>query len=178
MGDKLRARARMEAAGVPVVPGSDPAAASDEELSAEARRHRLPASRQGVGRRGGQGHVARAMRRRIFRALSRRPAGWPQRRSATTTVYLEKLFERPRHVEFQIFGDAPGHVVHLFERECSVQRRHQKIVEETPEPRARRPAAAEMGEAAVEAARAVHYVGAGTVEFLLDDEPATSISSR
>lgn len=84
------------------------------------------------------------------------------------TVYLERLLDSPRHVEFQVFGDREDHIVQLFERECSVQRRHQKIVEETPSSALDGPLRAAMGQAAVEAARAVGYVGAGTVEFLLD----------
>jgi acetyl/propionyl-CoA carboxylase alpha subunit len=86
------------------------------------------------------------------------------------TVYLEKLLERPHHIEFQIFGDQAGHVMHLFERECSAQRRHQKIVEETPSPSLEPALRSRMAEAAIEAGRAVGYVGAGTVELLLDEK--------
>lgn len=83
-------------------------------------------------------------------------------------VFLEKYIERPRHVEFQIFGDSHGNVVQLFERECSIQRRHQKIVEETPSPALTPELRARMGEAAVRAAQAVKYTNAGTAEFLVD----------
>jgi acetyl/propionyl-CoA carboxylase alpha subunit len=86
------------------------------------------------------------------------------------TLYLERLLERPHHIEYQIFGDDAGHVTHLFERECSVQRRHQKIVEETPSPALDAPLRSRMAEAAVEAGRAIGYVGAGTVELLLDEK--------
>ena len=85
-------------------------------------------------------------------------------------IYLEKYITGPHHIEFQIFGDEGGHVVHLFERECSVQRRHQKIIEETPSPLINETLRQQMGEAAVAAAQAVNYVNAGTIEFLVDDE--------
>jgi acetyl-CoA carboxylase biotin carboxylase subunit len=83
-------------------------------------------------------------------------------------IYLEKLIEHPHHIEFQVFGDHHGHAVHLFERECSVQRRHQKIVEETPSPLLDADLRARMGAAAVAAVRAVGYTNAGTLEFLVD----------
>ena len=86
------------------------------------------------------------------------------------TLYVERLIERPRHVEIQVFADEHGHVVHLFERECSAQRRHQKVIEESPCPALSRPSAQRMGEAAVAAARAVGYRNAGTCEFLLEGE--------
>ena len=85
-------------------------------------------------------------------------------------VYLEKLLERPRHVEVQVFGDSHGNVIHLYERECSIQRRHQKVLEECPSPGIDEALRARMCDAAVAAARAVDYVGAGTVEFLVDQE--------
>ena len=167
MGDKLRARARMQKAGVPVVPGSESGARDDRALSAEAERLGYPLLVKASAGGGGKGMS------RVDRAEDLRPALAEGRRIAAAafgddSVYLEKLLERARHVEFQVFGDRAGNVVHLLERECSVQRRHQKIVEETPssalDPTLRR----EMGDAAVAAARAVRYVGAGTIEFLLD----------
>ena len=119
---------------------------------------------------GGKG-MSRVDGRRSCRRRSARRGAWrASPRSRDDTVYLEKLLERPHHIEFQIFGDEAGHVVHLFERECSVQRRHQKIVEETPSPALDAPLRSRMAEAAVEAARAVGYVGAGTVELLLDEK--------
>jgi acetyl-CoA carboxylase biotin carboxylase subunit len=85
-------------------------------------------------------------------------------------VYIEKYINSPHHIEFQVLGDKHGHVVHLFERECSVQRRHQKVVEETPSPIMTPEVRAKMGEAAVAAAKAVNYHGAGTIEFIVDDD--------
>jgi len=168
MGDKLRARSLMEAAGVPVVPGSKPAAETDEALEAEARRLGFPLLVKASAGGGGKGMT------RVESAGEVRPALAEARRLAGAAfgddrVYLEKFFVRPRHVEFQVFGDRTGSILHLFERECSVQRRHQKIVEETPSPALDNALRRRMGEAAVEAARAVKYVGAGTVEFLLDE---------
>src|SRR4029079_9213606 len=84
------------------------------------------------------------------------------------TRYVERLIDRPRHVEVQVFGDAHGRVVHLFERECSIQRRHQKVIEESPSPALTPSIRAAMGHAAVKAARAAHYINAGTIEFLLE----------
>jgi acetyl/propionyl-CoA carboxylase alpha subunit len=169
MGDKVRARRRMREAGVPVVPGSDESAQSDEALAAQGKKLGFPllvkASAGGGGKgmsrvdRAGDLPAALSEARRVARAAF-----------GSDRVYLERFFERPRHVEFQVFGDHSGNVVHLFERECSVQRRHQKIVEETPSLAVDPALREEMGLAAVEAARAVGYVGAGTVEFLLDEQ--------
>ncbi len=169
MGDKLRSRARMREAGVPVVPGSDPGAVSPEALAAEAKRLGFPVLVKASAGGGGKGMS------RVDRAEDLPEAIDEARRLASSafaddTVYLEKLLERPHHIEFQIFGDEAGHVMHLFERECSVQRRHQKIIEETPSPALDPPLRNRMAEAAVEAGRAVGYVGAGTVELLLDEK--------
>jgi acetyl/propionyl-CoA carboxylase alpha subunit len=169
MGDKLRARAAMEKAGVPVVPGSPLAALSDEALLAEARRIGFPVLIKASAGGGGKG-MSRVDR------IGELPAALEEGRRLSEaafgdgTVYLERLLEGCRHVEIQIFGDSRGNLVSLFERECSVQRRHQKIVEETPSPGlgANDDLRRAMGDAAVAAGRAVGYVGAGTVEFLLD----------
>ncbi|HEV8610859.1 MAG TPA: biotin carboxylase N-terminal domain-containing protein [Thermoanaerobaculia bacterium] len=169
MGDKLSARARMRKAGVPVVPGTDGSAADDATLARGAEELGYPVLVKASAGGGGKGMS------RVDRAADLSGALDEARRIAASafgddTLYLEKLLAGPRHVEFQIFADLHGNTVHLFERECSVQRRHQKIVEETPSPALDSPLRSAMGAAAVEAAHAVGYVGAGTIEFLLDSE--------
>ena len=168
MGDKIRARRRMRDAGILVVPGSDASSGDDAALSQKARELGFPVFVKAAAGGGGKGML------RVGRPEDLPAALAEARRVAHAAfgddrVYLEKVLERPHHIEFQIFGDRTGNLVHLFERECSVQRRHQKLVEETPslalDPRLR----SMMGRAAVEAARAVGYVGAGTVEFLVDE---------
>jgi acetyl/propionyl-CoA carboxylase alpha subunit len=166
MGDKVRSRARMSAAGVPIVPGSR-TGAGDEALLAEGERLGFPLLVKASAGGGGKGMA------RIERAADLPAALSEARRLAAAAfgddaVYLEKLLDPARHVEFQVFGDGRGNVVHLFERECSVQRRHQKILEETPSPALDPTLRSAMGEAAIAAAAAVGYVGPGTVEFLLD----------
>jgi acetyl/propionyl-CoA carboxylase alpha subunit len=140
---------------------------SDDDLARRADDIGYPVLVKASAGGGGKG-MARVERREDLSgalAETRRIAGAA---FADASVYLEKLFERSRHVEFQVFGDRMGSVVHLFERECSVQRRHQKIVEETPSAALGDALRAAMGAAAVAAAKAVGYVGAGTVEFLVD----------
>jgi acetyl/propionyl-CoA carboxylase alpha subunit len=165
MGDKVRSRTRMRDAGVPVVPGSD-AGASDSALLGEGARLGFPVLVKASAGGGGKGmsRVATAAELPAALAEARRIAAAV---FGDDAVYLEKLLDPARHVEFQIFADRSGNVVHLFERECSVQRRHQKIVEETPSPALDATLRRAMGRAAVEAAAAAGYVGAGTVEFLL-----------
>ncbi len=169
MGGKLRARAKMEAAGVPVVPGSHPGVADDAGLAAEARRLGFPLLIKASAGGGGKG-MSRVDRPEDVAAALAEGRRLAAAAFGDGTVYLERLLEGCRHVEFQVFGDAAGNAVHLFERECSVQRRHQKIVEETPSAALSAARREEMGAAAVSAARAVGYVGAGTVEFLVDRE--------
>ena len=169
MGDKLRARAAMEAAGVPVVPGSGSGSLADAELEKEARRIGFPLLVKAAAGGGGKG-MGRVERAEDLAAALSEGRRLAQAAFGDGTVYLEKLLEGCRHVEFQVFGDSAGHVVSLFERECSVQRRHQKIVEETPSAALDPKLRAAMGAAAVAAAKAVDYSGAGTVEFLVDRE--------
>ena len=168
MGDKLRARRRMRSAGVPVVPGSDDALEGEAGLE-QARGIGFPLLVKAAAGGGGKGMV-RVERPEVLAAAIEETRRVSEAAFGDARVYVERAYDRPRHVEVQVFGDRQGNVVHLFERECSVQRRHQKIVEETPscalDPRLRE----SMGRAAVEAARAVEYVGAGTVEFLLDEK--------
>ena len=165
MGDKLKARRRAAAAGVPVVPGSCALASAEAQVEAQRIGYPLLVKASAGGGGKGMSRVDRPEALPEAIAQARRVAGAS---FGDETVYLEKLLDRPRHVEFQVFGDRAGNVVHLFERECSVQRRHQKIVEETPSAALDTRLRAAMGKAAVLAARAARYVGAGTVEFLLD----------
>jgi len=171
MGTKLGARALMEKAGVPVVPGSRAGVTDDAGLKAEARRLGFPLLVKASAGGGGKGmsRVDRAEDLPAALAEGRRLA---EAAFGDGTVYLERLLEGCRHVEFQVFGDSRGRVVHLFERECSVQRRHQKIVEETPSAALTLALRDAMGRAAVAAAQAVGYVGAGTVEFLVAPDGA------
>ena len=168
MGDKTAARERMKAAGVPVVPGTAEPAASGADARSAAETVGFPVVLKAAAGGGGKGMrvVSRAGDVEDAFAAASREA---QAAFGDGRVYVERFLERPRHVEIQVFGDVAGDVVHLFERECSIQRRHQKLIEEAPSP-ALGPADRErMGRAAVRAARAVDYVGAGTVEFLWHD---------
>jgi len=167
MGVKTSARARMRAAGVPVVPGSDGPVGDEAEARACADRIGYPVMLKAAAGGGGKGM------RRCDRGEDL-PALWQSARRESASafgddrIYLEKFLERPRHVEVQVFADEAGNTVHLGERECSVQRRHQKIVEESPSPVVDEEMREAMGRVAVSAARAVRYVGAGTVELLVD----------
>jgi acetyl-CoA carboxylase biotin carboxylase subunit len=165
MGDKAEARRRAAAAGVPIVPGlADPAADAEEALRA-ATDIGFPVLLKAAAGGGGKGmRVVREPSElvRAFEAASREA----QSAFGDGRVYLERCIERPRHIEIQILGDTHGNVVHLGERECSIQRRHQKLIEEAPAPNLPAEVREAMGEAAVRAAMAVDYRSAGTVEFL------------
>lgn len=167
MGDKVTAKQVMQEAGVPVVPGwtGDLSALPEARRAAEALGYPLlvKAAAGGGGRGMRRADAPAALEAAIADARSEAEKSFGDGR-----VFLEKYLERPRHVEVQIFGDRHGAAVHLFERECSVQRRHQKIVEESPSPALDPDLRARMGEAAVQAARALGYENAGTVEFILD----------
>ncbi|HZP42748.1 MAG TPA: biotin carboxylase N-terminal domain-containing protein [Candidatus Binatia bacterium] len=167
MGSKIEAKRIMAAAGVPVVPGVAVAGRSAKQLVQEAEQIGWPVLVKASAGGGGRGmrivRDARALPDAL--AAARREA---ESAFGDGTLLLERWFEAPRHVEVQVFGDAHGTVVHLFERECSIQRRHQKVIEEAPSPAVDDALRRRMGEAAVAAARAIGYVGAGTVEFMLD----------
>lgn len=168
MGDKITARKNMIAAGVPVVPGTTEPIRDDAKAMETVREIGLPVMIKASAGGGGKGmrlvreesEVASAIRMARSEAASS---------FGDDSVYIEKFIESPHHIEFQILADKHGNAIHLFERECSVQRRHQKIVEETPSPLITPEVRSAMGEAAVAAAKAVDYSGAGTIEFIVDD---------
>jgi acetyl-CoA carboxylase biotin carboxylase subunit len=169
MGSKIEARSIMQAAGVPIVPGSRPDDQSDRGVMEAARAAGYPVLVKASAGGGGKGM---RLVQSDEEANELVPAA---RREALTafgdgTLYVERVIERPRHVEIQIFADSQGAVVHLFERECSLQRRHQKILEESPSPALTIGLRERMGQAAVSAARASGYRNAGTVEFLVEGE--------
>jgi acetyl-CoA carboxylase biotin carboxylase subunit len=168
MGDKLAARATVAKAGVPLVPGTEVAVADADAAARAARELGYPILVKAAAGGGGKGMRTVAAEADLLDALA---SATREASSAFADgrVYLEKLIARPRHVEVQVLGDRHGALVHLGERECSIQRRHQKIVEETPCPVMTPALRAEMTQAALAAARAVDYASAGTVEFLLDE---------
>ena len=169
MGDKLSAKALMKKANVPTVPGSDGGVESVEEAQKIAEKIGFPIIIKASAGGGGKG--MRVVKKAdelesAFRAC--RSEG--QNYFADPTVYIEKFINDPKHIEIQVFGDTHGNVVHLFERECSVQRRHQKIIEEAPSPSVPPEVRQKMGEASVRAAQQIGYVGAGTIEFIFDNK--------
>jgi acetyl-CoA carboxylase biotin carboxylase subunit len=166
-GDKQGARATMAAAGIPVIPGSDPSLHGDEDIAHAAAEIGWPVMIKAAAGGGGKG-MRICARAEDFGELLRQARGEARSAFGDDTVYVEKCIVKPRHVEFQILADARGNVVHLFERECSIQRRHQKLIEESPSPALDDELRARMAEAAVTAARAANYTNAGTIEFLLD----------
>jgi len=169
MGSKIAARELMQSAGVPVVPGETPSDQSDRGVLSAVTKVGCPALIKAAAGGGGKGmRVATVLAQAPeLIAAARREA---QSAFGDGTLYVEKLVARPRHVEIQVFADDHGHVVHLFERECSAQRRHQKVLEESPSPALSERVRQAMGEAAVAAARAAGYRNAGTVEFLLEGD--------
>ena len=169
MGNKAAAKRRMREAGVPCIPGYDGVDQSDATLIREAEKIGLPLMIKAAAGGGGRG-----MRR--VNDLKELPAALASARSEAKSAFgsgeliLEYALTAPRHVEVQVFADTQGNVIHLGERDCSIQRRHQKVIEEAPSPAVDESLRARMGEAAVRAARAIGYVGAGTIEFLLAED--------
>ena len=167
MGDKASAKATMKAAGVPCVPGSDGLLESYEQALELSKGMGFPVMLKATAGGGGKGMRAVWKEEDLLKA-------WESARQESAAafgndgMYLEKLIEEPRHIEIQVVGDAYGKACHLSERDCSVQRRHQKLTEETPSPFMTDELRNNMGEAAVKAAEFIKYEGAGTVEFLVD----------
>jgi acetyl-CoA carboxylase, biotin carboxylase subunit len=169
MGSKTLARKTVQAAGVPVVPGTVEPIASEEEVFRVARQIGFPVMLKATAGGGGKG--LRLVREEPELASALRMAKSEAKSSfGDDSVYIEKYIENPRHVEIQILGDGHGNYVHLGERECSIQRRHQKVIEESPSVIVTPAMREAMGKVAIEAARAVRYEGAGTCEFLVDPD--------
>ena len=167
MGDKATAKATMKAAGVPTIPGSEGIMESFDQAKKIAKKTGYPVMLKATAGGGGKGMRAVWKEQELLKA-------WESARQEASAsfgndgMYMEKLIEEPRHIEIQIVGDSRGNACHLSERDCSVQRRHQKLTEETPSPFMTEELRDEMGAAAVKAAKYIKYEGAGTVEFLVD----------
>lgn len=167
MGDKASAKSTMKKAGVPVIPGSEGLLKSVAEGKKQAKKVGYPVILKATAGGGGRGM-------RIVKEESGFQKAWDDARLESgaafgnDALYMEKYIEEPRHIEIQIIGDSLGNACHLSERDCSIQRRHQKLIEETPSPVVTDKIRKKMGEAAIAGAEAIKYEGAGTVEFLLD----------
>ena len=168
VGDKLKSRETIEKAGIPIIPGMKGSSKDMNHFKLEAKRIGYPVILKASGGGGGKGMRTVHSEEELESSVS---AGMREAKSAfgDDSVYLEKYIQQPRHVEFQVLADKFGNAVHLFERECSIQRRHQKIVEETPSVALDETLRRKMGETAVKAILAADYSNAGTVEFLLDE---------
>ncbi|HEC94436.1 MAG TPA: acetyl-CoA carboxylase biotin carboxylase subunit [Thermoplasmatales archaeon] len=167
MGDKIKAKKTMEKADVPVIPGYHGLKQDTSILVKEGKKIGFPLLVKAVAGGGGKGmkivHSEETLEESIESAKREAKSAF-----GNDMVFLEKYLDKPRHIEFQILADEHGNVIHLFERECSIQRRHQKIIEETPSPVMTPQLRKEMGEAAVKAAEAAGYTNAGTIEFMVD----------
>jgi acetyl-CoA carboxylase, biotin carboxylase subunit len=169
LGDKARARKAMKKAGVPMLPGSDGPVENEERALKAARDIGFPVIIKAVAGGGGRGmRVVRSADElpQLLRMATREA----EAAFGNGDVYIEKYLDNPRHIEFQIIGDHHGNLVHLGERECSIQRRHQKLIEESPSPVLSEKVRRRMGSLVVDAAKAVQYTNAGTFEFLMDGE--------
>lgn len=169
MGDKNHARDTMKKAGVPIVPGSEGLIDSIEDLKSVARHIGYPVIIKATAGGGGKGM-------RVVESESDLLSAYNMARNEAKAafgngaVYVEKFVKDPRHIEIQVLSDPNDNAIHLFERDCSIQRRHQKLIEESPSPFIRDDVRCAMAEAAVKAARTIHYRGAGTIEFIVDDQ--------
>ncbi|HZV59195.1 MAG TPA: acetyl-CoA carboxylase biotin carboxylase subunit, partial [Candidatus Eremiobacteraceae bacterium] len=171
MGEKDRARREMKAAGLPTIPGSDGIVEGDEQLAKEATRVGYPLILKASAGGGGRGmRVVRSQEELLSAYQTARSEA--QQAFGTPDVYMEKFLEHPRHIEIQVLGDQHGKVIHLGERECSIQRRHQKLVEESPSPVISAKQRKDLGAKVIKALEGIHYTNAGTVEFLMDEDGA------
>ncbi len=169
MGEKDRARREVKNAGLPTIPGSDGAIEGEEQLAKEAAKIGFPLILKAVAGGGGRGmRVVRKQDELLSAYETARSEA--QQAFGTPDVYAERFIENPRHIEFQVLGDQHGQVIHLGERECSIQRRHQKLIEESPSPVLDPKVRKEMGGRVVKALQKIGYTNAGTVEFLMDTE--------
>src|SRR6201993_2604854 len=169
MGEKDRARREMKAAGLTMIPGSEGGVGGEEQLATGAKRGGFPLILKAAAGGGGRGM-------RVVRSTEELLAAYQTARSeaqqafGTPDVYMERFLEHPRHIEIQVLGDQHGKVIHLGERECTIQRRHQKLVEESPSPAIDPKRRKELGTKVVKALEAIEYTNAGTVEFLMDTD--------
>ena len=169
MGEKDRARREVKTAGLPTIPGSDGVVEGEEQLAKEAERIGYPLILKASAGGGGRGmRVVRKQEELLGAYQTARSEA--QQAFGTPDVYMEKFLEFPRHIEFQVLGDQHGKVIHLGERECSIQRRHQKLVEESPSPVMDQKRRKELGGMVIKALEAIGYTNAGTVEFLMDQD--------
>src|SRR6476661_7325017 len=169
MGEKDRARREVKAAGLPTIPGSEGVVEGEEQLAKEAGRIGYPLIIKASA--GGGGRGMRVVRRQEeLLAAYQTARSEAQQAFGTPDVYAEKFLEHPRHIEFQVLGDQHGKVIHLGERECSIQRRHQKLVEESPSPVMDAKKRKDLGAKVVRALEKIGYTNAGTVEFLMDQD--------
>jgi acetyl-CoA carboxylase, biotin carboxylase subunit len=168
MGDKIAAKAAVKAAGIPVVPGSDGGVTTEEEAMAAAMEIGFPVLIKASAGGGGRGMKVALDEEGLAEAVS---TARSEARSAfgDDTVYLERYLQKPRHIELQVIADSFGNVVHLGERDCSLQRRHQKVLEEAPSPAIDAATRAKIGKVVVDAIGAIGYLGVGTIEFLYED---------
>ncbi|MCF6351179.1 MAG: acetyl-CoA carboxylase biotin carboxylase subunit [Flavobacteriaceae bacterium] len=167
MGDKASARETMKNAGIPIIPGSDGILETFEEAEKLAAEMGYPVMAKATAGGGGKGMRA-VWKKEDFKELWDAAKQEAKASFGNDDMYLEKLIEEPRHIEIQVIGDSTGRACHLSERDCSIQRRHQKLTEETPSPFMTKALRKKMGEAAILAAEYIKYEGAGTVEFLVD----------
>jgi acetyl-CoA carboxylase, biotin carboxylase subunit len=169
MGEKDRARREVKAAGLPTVPGSDGIVEGEDQLAKEATKLGYPLILKAVA--GGGGRGMRIVRKQDeLLSMYQTARSEAQQAFGTPDVYAEKFIEHPRHIEFQVLGDQHGRVIHLGERECTIQRRHQKLLEESPSPAMDAKRRKELGAKVVRALEKIGYTNAGTVEFLMDQD--------